>query len=142
MPHTWIEGPIPLDRISPIMEEGMKSLNIGAQAYFYGQIRADKLKDKTVRLIEYTAYKELANKEFERLENTAESLFELQKIYIFHSLGKVAIGEWSMVVIVFSKHRKAAFQGLEWLVNHIKSEIPIFGKEILEDGNHQWKVNQ
>ena len=62
-------------------------------------------------------------------------------MHIYHSLGEVKVGEICLFVFVSSPRRKEVFKALEYLVERIKSEAPIFGKELFEDETHQWKVN-
>jgi molybdopterin synthase catalytic subunit len=62
-------------------------------------------------------------------------------MHIYHSLGTVNVGEICLFVFVSSPRRKQVFKAIEYLVERIKAEAPVFGKEILEDQTHQWKVN-
>ena len=63
-------------------------------------------------------------------------------MHIYHSIGKVKIGEICLFVFVSSKHRKEVQKAIEFLVEEIKSQAPIFGKEIFNDNSHQWKINK
>ena len=92
--------------------------------------------------IEYSAYDEMAENEFAKIRETAFERFELVCMHIYHSLGRVNTGEISLFVFVSSKHRQASFDAIEWLVNEIKSKVPLFGKEILSDDSHTWKENK
>jgi len=56
-------------------------------------------------------------------------------------LGTVNAGEICLFVFVSSPHRKIVFESLEYIVEEIKANVPVFGKEIFEDDSHQWKVN-
>jgi molybdopterin synthase catalytic subunit len=62
-------------------------------------------------------------------------------MHIYHSLGKVRAGEICFFVFVSSKRRKDVYAATEAIVNMVKDEAPIFGKEIFENEPHQWKVN-
>ena len=62
-------------------------------------------------------------------------------MHIYHSLGEVKTGEICLFVFVSSPRRKEVFKALKYVVEKIKSEVPVFGKEIFEDASHQWKVN-
>jgi molybdopterin synthase catalytic subunit len=68
--------------------------------------------------------------------------YELTCMHIYHSLGLVKSGEICLFVFTSSKHRKAAIEACDYLVERIKKEVPIWGKEIFEDHSTQWKVNQ
>ena len=62
-------------------------------------------------------------------------------MHIYHSLGKIKAGEICLFVVTSSKHREPAQQACDELVERIKAEVPICGKEIFEDETHQWKEN-
>ena len=63
-------------------------------------------------------------------------------MHVYHSIGKVAAGEICLFVLTSSVHRKLAIAACEELVEKIKAELPVWGKEIFEDNSHQWKVNK
>ncbi len=62
-------------------------------------------------------------------------------MHIYHSLGKIKAGDICLFVFVSSKHRKVAYDAMEYVVEAIKAEVPIYGKEVFEDESHQWKQN-
>jgi molybdopterin synthase catalytic subunit len=62
-------------------------------------------------------------------------------MHVYHSLGEVKVGEICLFVFVSSPHRKEVFEALHHLVERIKKELPVFGKELLEDSSYSWKVN-
>jgi molybdopterin synthase catalytic subunit len=62
-------------------------------------------------------------------------------MHIYHSLGTVNAGEICLFVFVSSPRRKVVFKALEYVVEAIKADVPVFGKEIFEDQTHQWKQN-
>jgi molybdopterin synthase catalytic subunit len=62
-------------------------------------------------------------------------------MHIYHSIGTVNVGEICLFVFVSSPHRTTVFDALEFIVEEIKANVPVFGKEIFEDNSHQWKVN-
>ncbi len=141
MPYKWIDGEIPAEEILRIVQAGSCRRNIGAQAFFLGQIRADECDGRRVGSIEYSSYREMADSVFERIISEAQERFELELIELLHSDGKVPVGTWSLLVWVASKHRQASFDALKWIVDAVKSEVPIFAKELFEDGGFQWKKN-
>ncbi|MCR9182615.1 MAG: molybdenum cofactor biosynthesis protein MoaE, partial [Flavobacteriaceae bacterium] len=65
----------------------------------------------------------------------------LNCMHIYHSLGKVATGEICLFVFTSSKHRKEAMAACEYLVERIKAEAPVWGKEVFEDESSNWKEN-
>lgn len=114
---------------------------IGAHNIFLGQVRADVIDDKVVTAIEYSAYEEMANKKFHEVREATFEKFNLSCMHIYHSLGTVKTGEICLFVFVSSPRRKEVFKALEYVVEKIKAEVPVFGKEVFEDASHQWKVN-
>ena len=115
--------------------------DIGAHNIFLGQVRADEINEKTIRSIQYTAYKDMANQKFHEIREAAFSKFNLSCMHIYHSLGEVKVGEICLFVFVSSPRRKEVFKALEYVVEEIKTDVPVFGKELFEDNSHQWKAN-
>ncbi|OED39483.1 molybdopterin converting factor [Flavobacteriaceae bacterium (ex Bugula neritina AB1)] len=136
------EGPIHPSFIADSIEKHQSKTTIGAHDIFLGQVRADRIEEKVVQAIEYTSYEEMAQDKFDEIREATFDKFDITCMHIYHSLGIVKAGEICLFVFVSSPHRKVAFQAIEFLVDKIKSEVPIFGKEIFEDQTHVWKVNQ
>ena len=83
----------------------------------------------------------MANLKFHEIREKTFTKFDLTCMHIYHSLGKVAVGEICLFVFVSSPHRKEVFEALQHVVEEIKKEVPVFGKELFEDDSYQWKVN-
>lgn len=139
--NVFREGPISSEFIGNSIYKHQTKTSIGAHNIFLGQVRADNIDGKTVAAIEYTAYKDMANQKFHDIRETAFEKFNLTCIHIYHSLGTVKAGEICLFVFVSSPRRKVVFEALEFIVEAIKTDVPVFGKEIFEDNTHQWKVN-
>lgn len=139
--NVFRQGAIPPSFIANSIEKHQIKTGIGAHDIFLGQVRADQVEGKTVTAIEYTAHEEMANAVFHELREATFEKFDLSCMHIYHSLGKVPVGEICFFVFVSGAHRKDVFKALEYLVEDIKSKVPIFGKEIFEDDSHQWKQN-
>jgi molybdopterin synthase catalytic subunit len=88
---------------------------------------------RTLYLV-YEAYAPMALKELERLEREAHQRFEIAHIGIVHRTGRLEIGETSVVIAVSAPHRQAAFAAGEWAIRELKRTVPIWKKEIFEDG--------
>lgn len=84
--------------------------------------------------LEYDAYEPMAIKEMEKLVNAAHEQFEIANVGIVHRLGKLEIGETSVVISVAAPHRKAAFAACEWLIRELKQTVPIWKKEVYANG--------
>ena len=67
--------------------------------------------------------------------------FDLTCMHIYHSYGIVKAGEICLFVFVSSPHRKMVQEAIEYVVEEIKANVPVFGKELFEDNSHVWKVN-
>ncbi len=115
---------------------------IGAHDIFLGQVRADTIDGKTVAAIEYTAYEEMALQQMHRIREDVFRKYTLTCMHVYHSLGKVNVGELCLMVFTSSSHRKAAMAACEEVVTRVKNELPIWGKELFEDEGYQWKINQ
>lgn len=139
--NVFVPGPISAHFIGESIAKHQSKTTIGAHDIFLGQVRADVIEGKTVSAIEYTAYEEMANQKFHEIRETAFEKFELNCMHIYHSLGTVKAGELCLFVFVSSPHRTEAFDALRYIVEEIKAQVPIFGKEVFEDDTYQWKVN-
>jgi molybdopterin synthase catalytic subunit len=129
-------GPISMREITGGSDSFDKG--IGANAIFLGNIRNDTVDGKKVKEIVYSAYSEMAEKAFSKIEEEVTAKHLVKKITILHSIGTVKAGETSMLVSVFSKHRAAAFDALRESVERIKAEAPVWKKEIYEDESYVW----
>jgi len=136
-----MEGAVSPDFIANSIAKHQSKTQIGAHDIFLGQVRADEIERKTVSAIEYTAYEEMANLKFHEIREKTFDKFEITCMHIYHSLGKVGVGEICLFVFVSSPHRRTAFEALEFVVEEIKAHVPVFGKELFEDDSYQWKVN-
>ena len=139
--NFFSKGPISPQNIADSIASHSRKKIIGAHQIFMGQVRADVIEGKTVAAIDYTAYTEMAEKEMERIRENCIVKHQLTCAHVKHSLGKINTGEICFFVFISSAHRQAAFDACEEMVNLIKKEVPIFGKEIFEDESHQWKEN-
>lgn len=115
---------------------------IGAHSIFLGQVRNDEIDSKAVKAIDYSAYHEMAEEKFHEIREDAFVKYSLTCMHIYHSLGKVMAGEISLFVFTSSKHRKDAMDACTYIVNRVKEEVPVWGKEIFEDDSFVWKENK
>jgi molybdopterin synthase catalytic subunit len=141
MQTSFTQGAISSEFIGNSIAKHQSKTSIGAHNIFLGQVRADVINSKTVHSINYTAYEEMAETAIKEIREQAFSKFELTCMHIYHSLGQVKVGEICLFVFVSAPRRKVVYEALEWIVEKIKKEVPIFGKEVFDDTTHQWKVN-
>ena len=139
--NIFVQGAIRPEVIRTAIAELQTKTDVGAQAMFLGQVRADEIDGKEVTGIEYTAYESMALNKFEDIRTAAFAEFDIRSMQVNHSLGLVPTGEICLFVLVASPHRRVAFEASEFVVEKIKAEVPVFGKELLDDTTHQWKVN-
>jgi len=142
MKNVFIEGAITPEFIAESLAKHQTKHSIGAHNMFLGQVRADEVDAQKVIGIEYTCYIELANSQLETIREETFQKFKLTCMHIYHSLGLVNVGEVCLFVFVSATRRKEVYAATEYLVNRVKEEVPIFGKEIFDNETHQWKVNQ
>lgn len=139
--NVFKEGAISPQFIADSIAKHQSKTDIGAHNIFLGQVRADEIEGKTVKAIEYTAYKDMANQKFHEIREATFEKYNPNCMHIYHSIGTVNVGEICLFVFVSSPKRKEVFKALEYVVEEIKANVPVFGKELFEDDTHQWKVN-
>ena len=105
----------------------------GATVTLDGYVRQITKGRETLHLF-YEAYEPMALKEMEKLIEQAKRDFEISHVGIVHRLGRLEIGETSVVISVAAPHRKAAFAACEWLIRELKRTVPIWKKEVYADG--------
>ena len=139
--NIFVSGKIDPSFIADSIAKHSTKMGIGGHSIFMGQVRRDEVDGRFVSAIDYTAYEELA---LEKMHQIREAIFEkypLHCLHVHHSLGTIKAGEICLFVFTSSAHRKPAIEACEELVERIKAELPIWGKEIFEDNTHQWKEN-
>lgn len=139
---VFIEGPISSDFIAKSIAGHQSKTDIGAHSIFLGQVRADVLNEKVVEAIDYSSYVPMAEEILHEIRESIFLKYPLSCMHIYHSLGRVKAGEISLFVFTSSGHRKAAQEACAELVERIKSEVPVWGKEILSDDTYIWKENK
>ncbi len=139
--NIFVQGAIDPSFISESIAKHATKKNIGAHSIFLGQIREDMVEAKTVQAIEYTAYEEMALEKMHEIREEIFAKYDLTCMHIHHSLGTIKTGEICLFVFTSSKHRKAAMESCDEVVERIKKDLPVWGKEVFEDASHQWKIN-
>lgn len=141
MKKSLHNGPIEPEFIATSIAKHQSKTTIGAHQIFLGQVRADEIEGKSVKAIEYSAHEEMAESIIHEIREETFNKFDLTCMHIHHSIGEVKTGEICLFVFVSSEHRKASNEAIVYLVEAIKERVPIFGKEVFEDGTHVWKKN-
>ncbi len=139
--NIFQQGAIQPSFISDSIAKHSTNKIIGAHSIFLGQVRSDIINEKTVAAIEYTTYEEMALEKMHEIREATFEKYSLTCMHVHHSLGIVPAGEISLFVFTSSKHRRDAIDACNEVVEKIKKELPVWGKEIFEDETHQWKQN-
>ncbi|MBZ5722978.1 MAG: molybdenum cofactor biosynthesis protein MoaE [Acidobacteriia bacterium] len=113
--------------------DALKLPEDGAAVVFDGIVRNHTRGRRTLYL-DYEAYEEMALKQLESLAEQALAQFKVRDVAIVHRLGRLEIGETSVLIVVASAHRGAAFEACRWLIDTLKHTVPIWKKEYFEDG--------
>jgi molybdopterin converting factor subunit 1 len=113
--------------------EGIKRAEDGAAVVFEGVVR-DNTHGRRTHYLDYEAYEDMAVKQMEELAEQALARFSIRDVAILHRLGRLHIGEASVLIVVAAAHRAAAFDACRWLIDTLKRTVPIWKKEYFEDG--------
>ena len=112
---------------------GIKRGEDGATVVFEGVVR-NQTRGRNTLYLDYEAYEEMALEQLESLADQALQRFQIRDVAIVHRLGRLEIGETSVLIAVVSAHRAAAFEACRWLIDTLKRTVPIWKKEYFEDG--------
>ena len=118
---------------SGAVADGLKRPEDGAAAIFEGIVR-NNTRGRETRYLQYEAYEAMALKKMEELAVQALADFKIRDVALVHRLGRLEIGETSVLIVVASAHRGAAFEACRWLIDTLKRTVPIWKKEYFVDG--------
>lgn len=105
----------------------------GAIDIFVGTVRNQTAGKRVLRL-EFESYRGMAEKEMKKIAEHIQQKWPVQDIYIHHRVGTVDVGQIAVIIIVTAARRDAAFQGCRYAIDTLKQTVPIWKKEIYEDG--------
>jgi len=111
----------------------VKNDDSGGIVTFVGTVR-NQTKGKRVLRLDFEAYEPMAVSEMRKIAEQAVEKFSLKKIAIYHRVGNLEIGEVPVVIAASAAHRGAAFDACEYAIDMLKETVPIWKKEIFEDG--------
>ncbi|HEY4381495.1 MAG TPA: molybdenum cofactor biosynthesis protein MoaE [Acidobacteriaceae bacterium] len=123
------DGPIAADAIVTAMKAGSD----GAVCVFDGIVR-DNTRGRATLYLDYESYREMAIEQMQRLASEAITKFGVRDVALVHRLGRLMVGETSVLIVVASAHRAAAFDACRWLIDTLKKTVPIWKKETFADG--------
>jgi len=113
--------------------DAIKRPEDGAAVVFEGVVR-NHTRGRQTLYLDYEAYEEMALKKMEELAAEALRQFKVREVALIHRLGRLEIGEVSVLIVVAAAHRGAAFEACRWLIDTLKRTVPIWKKEYFEDG--------
>ncbi len=116
-----------------VIVAGIKDGGDGAVCVFDGIVRDNTRGRKTLHL-DYEAYEEMALEQMRGLAAEAVTRFGVRDVALVHRLGRLFVGETSVLIVVASAHRGAAFDACRWLIDTLKKTVPIWKKEQFVDG--------
>jgi len=129
MNHEIVDRPIDTDQVIA----RVATPKAGAISTFHGVVRDNSLGRKVLYLF-YEAYPPMALKEMENIEQEIRARWTIEAIAISHRIGRLEIGEASVVISVSSPHRKDAIEACHFAIDRLKQTVPIWKKEFWEGG--------
>jgi molybdopterin synthase catalytic subunit len=108
----------------------------GALFIFMGNVR-NRGRFGNVSEIYYEAYREMAEEKMREIENEVQSKWGIKKLVAIHRIGSLKVGETSIIIGVSSEHRYEAFEACKYIINNVKTRVPIWKKEISEE-SQKW----
>jgi molybdopterin synthase catalytic subunit len=106
----------------------------GAVVAFHGVVRASSDSGRAVRYLEYEAYPEMAEAQMRAIGAEIKRRWDIEDVAMVHRIGRLEIGEASVVIAVASPHRGEAFDACEYAIDTLKATVPIWKKEVFADG--------
>lgn len=112
------------------------SVNAGGINVFIGTVR-NSTKGRNVTHLFYETYGKMAIPELEKIARHAQKRWKLENVIIHHREGKVRLGETAVIIAVSSPHRRESFDSCRYIIDTLKTTVPIWKKEVFEDGK-EW----
>jgi molybdopterin synthase catalytic subunit len=129
----------PIDKLG--LEKRLLTGAAGAVVTFDGVVR-DNTKGRRVTSLQYEAYEPMAVKEIRRIgDEIRERWPDVERVGVIHRFGPMQISESSVVIVITSPHRRVAFEACRYAIDRLKQTVPIWKKEIFEDGE-EWVEGQ
>ncbi len=106
----------------------------GAELIFNGRVRVTE-HGKNIVALEYEQYEGMAESELKQIAKAAVKKFPIHDLFCRHRIGRVSVGETSLHIVIWSKHRLEGIDALSWFIMELKKRVPIWKWAILEDGS-------
>lgn len=116
--------------------EAVSHPSVGGIVVFEGVVR-DNARGKQVRYLEYDVYPEMAVQQIREIVAEAERRWGVERVAVAHRVGRLEIGEASVIIVVASAHRGEAFDACRYIIDTLKTTVPIWKKEVATNGE-EW----
>ncbi|GAC1691925.1 MAG: hypothetical protein NVS9B9_14290 [Ktedonobacteraceae bacterium] len=116
--------------------EAVTHASAGGIVIFEGVVR-DNARGKQVRYLEYDAYIEMAEEQIRVIVAEAKQRWDIERVAVAHRFGRLEIGEASVIIVVATPHRAEAFEACRYIIDTLKTTVPIWKKEVATDGE-EW----
>jgi molybdopterin synthase catalytic subunit len=110
--------------------------SVGGIVVFEGVVR-DHARGKQIRYLEYDIYSEMAEQQIRVIVAEAQRRWGIEHVAVAHRFGRLEIGEASVIIVVASPHRAEAFEACRYIIDTLKTTVPIWKKEVATDGE-EW----
>jgi len=110
--------------------------SVGGIVVFEGVVR-DNVRGKQVHYLEYDVYEEMAQQQIHTIITEAQQRWGVERVAVAHRFGRLEIGEASVIIVVASPHRAEAFDACRYIIDTLKSTVPIWKKEVATNGE-EW----
>lgn len=124
----------PLDRNALVA--AVSHTSVGGIVVFEGVVR-DHARGKQIRYLEYDVYEEMAEQQIRTIINEAQQRWGVERVAVAHRFGRLEIGEASVIIVVASPHRAEAFDACRYIIDTLKTTVPIWKKEVAITGE-EW----
>jgi molybdopterin synthase catalytic subunit len=124
----------PLDRNA--LMAAVAHPSVGGIVVFEGVVR-DHARGKQVRYLEYDVYPEMAIEQIHAIIAEAKRRWDVERVAVAHRIGRLEIGETSVIIVVATPHRAEAFDACRYIIDTLKTTVPIWKKEVATDGE-EW----
>lgn len=121
----------PLDRTALI--NAVSHPSVGGIVVFEGVVR-DNARGKQVRYLEYEVYEQMAREQIRSIINEAHERYGVERVAVAHRFGRLEIGEASVIIVVATPHRGEAFDACRYIIDTLKTTVPIWKKEVATNG--------
>jgi len=124
----------PLDRSTLVA--ALSHASVGGIVIFEGVVR-DHARGKQIRYLEYDAYPEMAEQQIRVIVDEAQKRWAVEHAVVAHRFGRLEIGEASVIIVVATPHRAEAFEACRYIIDTLKTTVPIWKKEVATNGE-EW----